>query len=72
MAAIGALGQVLAHRRNACPSAESEESEADHIGLLYMARAGYDPHEAHRLLEAHEHAQTSHGAPPEFLSDHPS
>ncbi len=49
----------------------SQESEADHIGLIYMARAGYDPHQAvsfwKRMLRASRGKQ-----PPEFLSDHPS
>jgi predicted Zn-dependent protease len=49
----------------------SQESEADHIGLVYMARAGYDPHQAvlfwKRMLRASKGQQ-----PPEFLSDHPS
>ena len=49
----------------------SQESEADHIGLVYMARAGYDPHDAvpfwQRMRDASKGKQ-----PPEFLSDHPS
>jgi metalloendopeptidase OMA1, mitochondrial len=49
----------------------SQESEADHIGLVYMARAGYDPRLAvgfwQRMLRASKGKQ-----PPEFASDHPS
>ncbi|HMJ68126.1 MAG TPA: M48 family metallopeptidase [Cyclobacteriaceae bacterium] len=47
------------------------ESEADHIGLIFMAMAGYDPNEAPKFWERME-AQSSGGAPPEFLSTHPS
>lgn len=53
------------------PFSRQQESEADHIGLIYMARAGYDPHEAitfwQRMVDASQGQ-----APPEFLSDHPS
>jgi len=53
------------------PFSRSQESEADHIGLVYMARAGYNPREAvafwKRMLRASREKQ-----PPEFLSDHPS
>jgi predicted Zn-dependent protease len=53
------------------PFSRSQESEADHIGLVLMAKAGYDPHGAtefwQRMMEA-----SKGGAPPEFLSDHPS
>jgi predicted Zn-dependent protease len=47
------------------------ESEADHIGLIFMAMAGYDPNEAPRFWE--RMAELSKGQqPPEFLSTHPS
>jgi predicted Zn-dependent protease len=53
------------------PFSRSQESEADHIGLVYMARAGYDPREAvafwKRMLRASKGKE-----PPEFASDHPS
>jgi predicted Zn-dependent protease len=47
------------------------ESEADHIGLIFMAIADYDPKEAPAFWERME--QISGGqAPPEWLSTHPS
>ena len=47
------------------------ESEADQLGLIFMAMAGYDPREAPRFWE--RMASLSSGeAPPEFLSTHPS
>jgi metalloendopeptidase OMA1, mitochondrial len=53
------------------PFSRHQESEADHIGLVYMARAGYDPHEA--LAFWQRMAAASKGKePPEFASDHPS
>src|SRR5512133_889291 len=53
------------------PFSRSQESEADHIGLVYMARAGYDPRQA--LAFWKRMARASKGKqPPEFASDHPS
>ena len=40
------------------------------LGLEYLARAGFPPGEAVRLWENMERA--ADGAPPEFLSTHPS
>ena len=50
----------------------AKEKEADHIGLIYMARAGYDPAEAVKVLEKLEE-ETGDGRPEStFLSTHPS
>jgi predicted Zn-dependent protease len=53
------------------PYSRTHESEADRIGLILMARAGYDPNEAPRFWERFAtHKQGPQ--PPEFLSTHPS
>ncbi len=52
------------------PYARTQESEADHIGLLLMAKAGYDPREAIALWQRME--QRGGPNPPQFLSTHPS
>jgi len=51
----------------------SQETEADRMGLVFMAMAGYDPNEAIGFWERMAAAKGSGGgAPPEFLSTHPS
>jgi predicted Zn-dependent protease len=52
------------------PYSRLHEAEADHLGLIFMAMAGYDPRLAVDFWE--RMAKMSQGAPPEFLSTHPS
>ena len=52
------------------PFSREHESEADRIGLLYMAKAGYDPSDAIGLWERME-VKGGKG-PWEFMSSHPS
>jgi metalloendopeptidase OMA1, mitochondrial len=51
------------------PYSRTQEAEADHIGLIYMAEAGYDPRAAIDLWENFE--ALGGQRPPEFLSTHP-
>jgi predicted Zn-dependent protease len=46
------------------------ENEADHIGLIFAAMAGYDPNEA--LVFWQRMAASSNNSTPEFFSTHPS
>jgi metalloendopeptidase OMA1, mitochondrial len=68
-AVMGALG-VGTQFGVLMPFSRKHESEADEIGLLYMARAGYDPRESIRFWQRMENAGGAQ--PPEFLSSHPS
>ncbi len=52
------------------PFSREQESEADVIGLQYMARAGYNPRAAVQVWQ--NFAAASSGEPPAFLSTHPS
>jgi predicted Zn-dependent protease len=68
-AVMGALG-AGAQFGVLMPFGRKHESEADEIGLMYMARAGYDPRESIRFWQRMEAAGGAQ--PPEFMSTHPS
>jgi len=61
---VGSTVGILAYSR-------TQESEADHLGLIFMAMAGYNPGEAVNFWQ--RMAEINKGQkPPEFLSTHPS
>jgi predicted Zn-dependent protease len=62
---IGAQTGVL------LPNSRKQESEADRLGLTFMAMAGYDPQSAVYFWQRMA-AKSNGAAPPEFLSTHPS
>lgn len=49
-----------------------KEKEADYIGLMYMARAGYDPQASITVMERLEADSATDPAPPAILSTHPT
>jgi predicted Zn-dependent protease len=53
------------------PYSRLQESEADQLGLIFMAMAGYDPNQAVSFWQRMA-SQKGGQAPPEFLSTHPS
>jgi predicted Zn-dependent protease len=63
LGAGAAVGISLPHTRG-------QESEADIIGLEYMAKAGFDPRESVPLWQ--RMGESSEKAPAEFLSTHPA
>lgn len=56
------------------PFSRNQEAEADQMGALFMARAGYDPRESVALWERFAAYKASSGPSklPEFLSTHPA
>ena len=67
MAALGVGAQVGV----LLPFSRKHESEADYVGILLAADAGYDPRESIALWERMAHLSRGR-EPAEFLSTHPS
>jgi len=53
------------------PYSRLHEFEADKLGVIFMAMAGFDPNEAPKFWERMQ-TLSGGGAPPQFLSTHPS
>lgn len=66
MAAYG-VGSQLAYT---LPYSRTHETEADQLGLIFMAMAGYNPREAVDFWQ--RMSEVGGQKPPEFLSTHPS
>ncbi len=68
-AVMGALG-VGSQYGVLLPFSRKHETEADYMGLVFLARACFDPTEAPRVWQ--RMGKLSKGAPEEFMSTHPS
>jgi predicted Zn-dependent protease len=68
---LGGLGNTFAQAMFVLPNSRENEQEADRIGVELAARAGYDPRAAITLWEKMAKVGGG-GAPPQWLSTHPS
>ncbi|MSP77221.1 MAG: M48 family peptidase [Rhodospirillaceae bacterium] len=68
---VGALGAGATYGFM-LPMSRAQESEADRIGLVLMAMAGYDPHEGVALWERMRAANAAKPRQPEWLGTHPA
>lgn len=69
----GQFGNSITDLILTLPNGRVQETEADHIGLLMMAESCYDPQQAPNLWKRmYENERKRGGAPPQFLSTHPS
>lgn len=72
-AVAGTAYGVTTQVGRALPHSRAQESEADRIGLIYMARAGYDPEAAVQFWQRFaSYSQSQGGSTPAFLRTHPT
>ena len=69
---LGGVGNSFAQAMFVLPNSRENEQEADRIGVELAARAGYDPRAAVSLWEKMAKVAGGAGAPPQWLSTHPS
>ncbi|KAJ5792277.1 uncharacterized protein N7503_008255 [Penicillium pulvis] len=66
----GQASSLVMNYMYSLPNSRTQEAEADHIGLLMMSKACFNPEAAVRLWQRMQKVEKE--APPEFLSTHPS
>ena len=67
---VGDLAAQIGSQLLSLTYSRSDEGQADALGLIVAAKAGYDPRAGVSLWK--KMAQANKGAPPEWLSTHPS
>ncbi|WP_262694905.1 M48 family metallopeptidase [Kordiimonas aquimaris] len=66
------LGALASQGFVSLPHSRKMELEADHVGAIYMAKAGYDPRNAITLWQKMASLKEGGGSQPTFFSTHPS
>jgi len=69
---LGSLYGIGAQAGYLLPNSRTQELEADHLGLIFMSMAGYNPTNAIGFWERMASASANSQKPPEFLSTHPA
>jgi len=69
---IGALYGIGTQTAILLPNSRTQELEADHLGLIFMSMAGYNPSSAVSFWQRMAQVSATSQKPAEFLSTHPS
>ncbi len=72
MQVVGQVLGVAAPVGFVLPNSRGQESEADQLGVIFMAMAGYNPNEAVDFWKRMSAASAGQQKPPLFLSTHPN